>query len=150
MQPSNVEHIPIHFPARVAACEGESVQGGDWFVPVFPVVRVGDNLFRLEDNPYAYNIFGLFWFDVLRLSSRSDGSFDYVRLVKRNYRCDEYMVTKAMAESTELEVVLAGVTKRGGAWERILGGMLLVYVPHRLNLDLREQLNEVARAVGSA
>src|SRR5690606_12908496 len=78
----------------------------------------------------------LYYGDVIQLEPRRDGDFVFVRRTARALlRRTCFLMTRAQADSPELESFLAAVTAGGGIWEVWFHGIVLIHRPRECGLD---------------
>ena len=88
---------------------------------------VSPNHFRLEESSLLLDAN---YHDVIRASVREDGSLEFHEITSRSeLLTSSWVLSKDLAESAELSTLLEFVTSVGGAWERVLGGLLLIHLP---------------------
>ena len=115
------------------------------------VTELGANRYRLEVDP--------FWGYIAVESSRELASLPrygdefealpigqrgrrFVKVVKRSgLKRFQFLVDEMTARSPELEVVIAEVEDLKGYWERIFGGIVIMYVPRKSKYDPLKALN---------
>ena len=108
------------------------------------LTQMGPNLYRIEETPIL--IESVSYQDVIEANQQPNGSLMFRQIVKKaDLRTYEYLLSKEIADSDELEIILDKVTAVGGHWERIFGGCLIIYVP--LNTDY-DPTNEMDRVLG--
>lgn len=110
-----------------------------------PVTLLYGYIYRLEGS----SAFGeVFLGDTIEVEPVPHHSFRLVRVVERSgYRVHFVGVPRTVAESEELAQLFAAVEDVGGAWERIMGGILIFHLPQEAALDLNSALEEVYGAV---
>jgi hypothetical protein len=127
--------------------------GGDFAEPV-TIEVVGEDHFRLlEGAP----IFGFDagdaeeedlpgFDDVFQATKQENGEFLFLRVIKRSAlkRCRLH-VSKSIAESVELRSILDQAARLGGYWERTMGGILDLYFPPQILLDVERQIENLAK-----
>ena len=119
------------------------------------VTELGTNRYRLEEDPFwgyinvesARELASLPRYgDEFEALSIGQRGWRFVKVVKRSgLKRVQLMIDEATARSPELEVVLAEVEDLKGYWERIFGGILIVYVPRKSRYD---PLKALDRAFG--
>ena len=124
--------INIEFPFD----DGGSVSG---FVSV---TSLGNNLYRLEETPFAeYATFR----DVIEVEKVGDSNFVFKRVAEKSqYKCHEWVFSKSLVESEEFKKVLKRVGDEGGHWEIIFGGMVFIHLPIDSNLDITHEIQNMA------
>jgi hypothetical protein len=99
-----------------------------------PLVQVGDRLYRLGGVPvFAESAsFG----DVIEAEQGEGGRLRFVRVAERGgWRTYDFILPAHKIDSEWGQSLLAELTKRGGHWERVFGGVLFLCIPPGVDLD---------------
>ena len=105
------------------------------------VASLASNAYRLEETPLLLETAPeLYWGDIIELEVLGNGQYRYVRVIKREYTHHSWLLDDTILNSPHLDEFLAAVMATGGNWERILGGMLIVHIPHTSNFDAVAEL----------
>lgn len=114
-----------------------SPMGGDRYrVEVDTIIRI------LLDRPRDY-VHLPRWGDVVEAREIGSGKVQFVRVVERaRMRRFAWFVSQALIDSPGLDRVLSKVMGLGGYWERVFGGLLIVYLPRGCDYDLWADLAE--------
>ncbi len=103
------------------------------------VTRVSDDVFRLEVTPLSR--LGRHWKGDTIRARRCDGGLQFRGVVERSpMRHLQTILPCEFAESAALREFLADVEARGGCWERIFRGVLIVHIPPDCPLDVDAEL----------
>ena len=103
---------------------------------------VGDNQFRLEvtsiDGHLRYG-------DTIEVGPPLvDGAVPYRRIVRRSgLRTQCFVLPKKLMESPGMRDFAKQIEALGGHWEGIAGGVLIVHVSRKLNLDIQQELKRI-------
>jgi ribosomal 50S subunit-recycling heat shock protein len=93
------------------------------------VTELSSGVVRLEETPLASSS-ELRFGDVIELEQDDQRIWKYVRLSKRaDHESASVLLSHDVADSRELENVLADITQQGVHWERAFGGILFVHGP---------------------
>lgn len=113
----------------------------------FLVTPLGNDRYRVEvdpmgcmiaDEPRELRKLPLYG-DVIEAKAAGPNTLRFVKVVERSrLRRREYILSQAHIDSPELERVLAKVMGLGGYWERVFGGVLIVYLPKSSTYDMWE------------
>ena len=102
---------------------------------------ISSDHFRLEQNSLLLEAA---YHDVIRASPREDGSLQFHEIsAKSKLLTYSWILSQAVIDSPEFREFLEFVGGLGGAWERILGGMIFVHVPPEGANAVEEHLNAV-------
>ena len=75
-----------------------------------------------------------------------DGSIRYRRVVKRSgLKTHRFILSRDLVESTEMAELVGRIHSQGGQCESIAGGLFIAHIPRELNIDLRQELNQLSR-----
>jgi hypothetical protein len=106
-------------------------------------VEVGSDQYRLQHSELLLE-HPLYFGDVIQLTRRSDGDFDFVKRTARALlRRSCFMLTKDQSRAPELETFLATVTAAGGIWEVWFQGIVLLHLPRGSAFDPRAEWKRV-------
>ncbi len=110
--------------------------------------RVSEEEFRIHAGG---DIFGqaFHYGDRVQLRPRRDpGHYDFVRRsLPGGFRVNDYLLSKEVIESQELEQFLDRLSDQGVHWEQIFDGLLLVFLPADALYDPSPDLEEVFEQV---
>jgi len=116
------------------------------------VTPLGDNRYRVEvdviscmllDRPRDYVPLPR-WGDVVEAREIGPGRVQFVRVVERaRMRRFQWVISRALIESPELDRVLSKIMDLGGNWERVFGGVVIVYLPRGCDYDLWADLKRL-------
>ena len=91
------------------------------------VSPAGDRLFRLESVPIFVD--EVTYGDVIEADIISEESLRFVRVAERGgWRIHTYVLPKNWAE-TEMKNITDEAVRRGGHWECVFGGVLIICLP---------------------
>lgn len=109
-----------------------------------PVTHLYGGIYRLEGS----SAFGeVYLGDSIEVEPAGDDTFRLVRVVERSgYQVRSVGVSRAAAESDELARLCAMVEAEGGAWERMMGGILIFHLPPGAALDVDAALEDIRHA----
>ena len=122
------------------------------------VTELGANRYRLEEDPFWGYINVESARDLASLPRYGDdfeasGGHDarrcvkFVKVVKRSgLKRFQFLIDGVTAVSPELAVVVAEVEELNGYWERICGGIVIMYVPRKSRYDPLKALNRARGA----
>src|SRR5438093_583616 len=114
------------------------------------VTRLAADCYRLDETPIFNEEEPVYFGDVLELEPQADGTHRFKRVVEHaplhHYN---WMVPEFFVESPQYGEFCNAVRKAGGAWERVMGGLLLVHVPLNSGFDTEQELDRcIAAAQG--
>ncbi len=103
---------------------------------------VGRNQFRLEVTSIGGH---LRYGDTIEVGPpRDDGAVPYRRIIRRSgLRTQCFVISKGLMESTEMQDFGKHIETLGGHCEGIAGGMLVVHIPRKLDLDIQQELKRI-------
>jgi hypothetical protein len=103
---------------------------------------LGDNQYRLEVTSIGGH---LRYGDTIEVGlPRSDGAVPYRRIIKRSgLRTQCFVLSKKLMESPGMRDFAKQIEALGGHWEGIAGGVLIVHVSRKLNLDIQQELKRI-------
>ena len=112
----------------------------------FEVVKVAPT--RLEIRETAPFI-ELFTFgDTIEVEPH-ENEFLFKEVVGRSrYRTFEFLLSEKVAESTQLQQFVDQLVERGGHWERLMSGWLLIHLPEDSDYDPSNDISRVVNDVG--
>ncbi|HKO21936.1 MAG TPA: hypothetical protein VJX91_04720 [Candidatus Eisenbacteria bacterium] len=125
---------------------------GSWSHEVV-LTSLGENRFRLEES-----IFGLEFEDISREERKrrprvkdvieaqmlEPGRLRFIRVIERaRMKAKSWIIGDAIIDSPHFEHALQKVMDLGGAWERVFGGYLTVYLPRDSDYDLWTDLQRM-------
>jgi hypothetical protein len=103
---------------------------------------LGENQYRLEVTSIGGH---LRYGDTIEVGPpRSDGEVPYRRIIRRSglgTQC--FVLSKELMESPGMQDFAQQIEALGGHWEGIAGGVLIVHVPRKLNLDIQQELKRI-------
>ena len=81
--------------------------------------------------------------DLVELKEIASGKYRFVRVLQRaRLQRFEFLLSDPEAQAKALEPVLSRVTELGGAWERVCGGVLTMFLPHDCSYDPTEDIRK--------
>jgi len=93
------------------------------------VTELSPGVVRLDETPLASSS-ELHFGDVIELEQVDQSIWKYVRLSKRaDHESASILLSRDVANSMELESVLADITRHGVHWERAFGSILFLHGP---------------------
>ena len=103
---------------------------------------LGENQYRLEVTSIGGH---LRYGDTIEVGPpRSDGAVPYRRIIRRSgLRTQCFVLSKKLMESPRMQDFAQQIEALGGHWEGIAGGVLIVHVPRKLNLDIQQELKRI-------
>jgi hypothetical protein len=103
---------------------------------------LGENQYRLEVTSIGGH---LRYGDTIEVGPpRSDGVVPYRRIIRRSgLRTQCFVLSKKLMESPGMQDFARQIEALGGHWEGIAGGVLIVHVPRKLNLDIQQELKRI-------
>jgi len=103
---------------------------------------LGENQYRLEVTSTGGH---LRYGDTIEVGPpRSDGEVPYRRIIRRSgLRTQCFVLSKKLMESPGMQDFAQQIEGLGGHWEGIAGGVLIVHVPRKLNLDIQQELKRI-------
>jgi hypothetical protein len=103
---------------------------------------LGENQYRLEVTSIGGH---LRYGDTIEVGPpRSDGEVPYRRIIRRSgLRTQCFVLSKKLMESPGMQDFAQQIEALGGHWEGIAGGVLIVHVPRKLNLDIQQELKRI-------
>ncbi len=105
------------------------------------VTPLGRDLYRLEES----SVFGeVSYHDVIETQPNTDGTLRFRRLVTPSGLITvSWILAKTLIESPALSPLLGEVIAVGGNWERLLGGCLILHLPHAEHDRLSQEFNDL-------
>lgn len=105
------------------------------------VTPIGQNLYRMEES----SVFGeVSYHDIIETEPQDNGSLRFLAVHTRSeLRTTSWVVSRSLAESSNLSTLLVRVIAVGGHWERIFGGWLIVHLPPAENDALISDFNRL-------
>jgi hypothetical protein len=105
------------------------------------VTPLGRDLYRLEES----SVFGeVSYHDVIEAQPNTDGTLRFRRLVTPSGLITvSWILAKTLIESPALSPLLGEVIAVGGNWERLLGGCLILHLPHAEHDRLSQEFNDL-------
>jgi Domain of unknown function (DUF4265) len=95
---------------------------------------LGSERYRVEESSLANDSINLG--DVIAGSQIDEGKIKFLNVVqKSSYVTLRWIISKSAAESDGLTRFLKQVNGVGGLWERVLGGVLILHLPHETAFD---------------
>jgi hypothetical protein len=103
---------------------------------------VGDNQFRLEVTSIGGH---LRYGDTIEVGPPlADGAVPYRRIIRRSgLRTKCFVLSKKLVESPGMRDFANRIHALGGHCEGVAGGVLIVHVPRRLDLDIQQELKRI-------
>jgi len=103
---------------------------------------LGENQYRLEVTSIGGH---LRYGDTIEVGPpRSDGAVPYRRIIRRSgLRTQCFVLSKKLMESPGMQDFAQQIEALGGHWEGIAGGVLIVHIPRKLNLDIQQELKRI-------
>jgi len=103
---------------------------------------LGNNQFRLEVTSICGH---LRYGDTIEVGpALSDGAVPYRRIIRRSgLRMKCFVLSKKLIESPEMWDFANRIGELGGHCEGIAGGVLVVHVPRKLDLDIEQELKRI-------
>lgn len=82
--------------------------------------------------------------DVIEAVDIASGTLRFVKVVERApLKRFQFLLSRDYAESPELEMVLSRVETLNGHWERVFGGVLILYLPEDSDYDPSKKLKQL-------
>jgi hypothetical protein len=108
---------------------------------------LGRNQYRLEVTSIGGH---LRYGDTIEVGSpQSDGAVPYRRIIRRSgLRTQCFVLSKKLMESPGMHDFAKQIEALGGHWEGIAGGVLVVHVPRKLDLDIQQELKRIQGNLG--
>ena len=99
------------------------------------VTPIGSDLYRLEES----SLFGeLRYHDVIEAEALTDGGLRFVRVAAASEsRTLSWILPEDVFDNPTLKALLVRVMSIGGNWERTLGGVLTLHLPHNHELSIK-------------
>jgi len=95
---------------------------------------LGSGLYRAEESSIASESINLG--DVIEAEPGPDNGIRFVRVIEKSPLMTlRWLIPQDAAESKGLGPFLAKVDAVGGRWERALGGLLFLHLPHACGFD---------------
>jgi hypothetical protein len=99
-----------------------------------PLTPVGGRLYRLDGVPVGVG--SAAFRDVIEAEAGEDGRLRFVRVIESSgWRTYDFILPRHKIESEWGRTLLRELEVRGGHWEVVFGGLLLVCIPPGLDLD---------------
>ncbi|MDT3425740.1 hypothetical protein J2Z22_001259 [Paenibacillus forsythiae] len=115
-------------------------------IEILDVTRTGENEYRIEETPVFRPDLSLG--DIIKVKEER-GVYYYVETVRKSdYRKLVRLLSREAAKSPELTAFRKRVLERGGRWETVFGGVLIIHVPKEAEQPLRDELEAIARTYG--
>jgi hypothetical protein len=119
--------------------------GGSGEVAVTPLA---DGRYRLEATPLLY-IEDVYFGDEIAVTRDDDGQLLFAGVVRRSgMRTYSWLLSRSLADSSEMARFREAVAAAGGKWEHAFGGCCLAHVPADSPLDVERSfvyLTEIAK-----
>ncbi len=108
---------------------------------------LGRNQYRLEVTAIGGH---LRYGDTIEVGSpQSDGAVPYRRIIRRSgLRTQCFVLSTKLMESPGMQDFAKQIEALGGHWEGIAGGVLVVHVPRKLDLDIQQELKRIQGNLG--
>ena len=108
---------------------------------------LGRNQYRLEVTSIGGH---LRYGDTIEVGPpQSDGAVPYRRIIRRSgLRTQCFALSKKLMESPGMQDFAKQIEALGGHWEGIAGGVLVVHVPRKLDLDIQQELKRIQGNLG--
>ncbi len=103
---------------------------------------LGNNQYRLEVTSIGgYLRYG----DTIEVGPPlSNGAVPYRRIIRRSgLRTQCFVLSKKLMESPGMQDFAKQIEALGGHWEGIAGGVLVVHLPRRVDLDIQDELKRI-------
>ena len=116
------------------------------------VTPLGDGRYRLDMDPVSWlianhpqDLEGLpNYGDVIEAVETAPNTLRFVRVLERApLRKFEFLVSRDIAGSPELQTILSKVAALEGHWERVAGGALTIYLPKDGDYDPSEDIRQL-------
>lgn len=116
------------------------------------VTRVGDGLNRFELDPLSFLMAGSEeelealprYGDVVEAEEVGPSALRFVRVVQRaRLTRFEFIVSKQVADSDGLNKVLSKVEHHRGHWERVMDGIVLIFLPEGAGYDPTDDIQQL-------
>jgi hypothetical protein len=103
---------------------------------------LGNNQYRLEVTSICGH---LRYGDTIEVGPPlSDGAVPYRRIIRRSgLRTQCFVLSKKLMESPGMQDFARQIEALGGHWEGIAGGVLVVHLPRRVDLDIQYELKRI-------
>jgi hypothetical protein len=118
------------------------------------VTPLGNGRYRLEEDPLSCFMadsprdlrklpnYG----DVFEAEAIAARALRFVKVVERaRLKRFQFPVSRDFVESPELNTILSKVESLNGYWERVFGGILIIYLPEDSDYDPSEELKNMSR-----
>ena len=106
------------------------------------MTALGNDQYRLEVTSIGGH---LRYGDTIEVGPpRSDGEVPYRRIIRRSgLRTQCFVLPKKLMESPGMRDFAKQINALGGHCEGIAGGVLIVHLPRRLDLDIQQELKRI-------
>jgi hypothetical protein len=99
------------------------------------VTPLGDNLYRLDLPPFFVEM-DLSVGDIIEVETQANGALHFCRIVARSgWRQWSWILRKDTFESAPFLAFQQAIKAQNGVWERVLGGVFVVYLPPDADFD---------------
>jgi len=114
-------------------------------VEILDVVQLGDDLYRIEENPvFTENVaFG----DVIRVKSYKDVSMYIETIEKSTFTRHNWLLSKEVIYSLELKLLKNKIRECQGKSQQVFGGIFIVNLPAHTEIDINNEVQKVIKAV---
>jgi hypothetical protein len=105
---------------------------------------LGNNQYRLEVTSVGGH---LRYGDTIEVGPPlGDGALPYRRIIRRSgLKTQCFVLSKKSMESPGMRDFAKQIEALGGHWEGIAGGVLVVHVPRKLDLDIQQELKRIQK-----
>jgi hypothetical protein len=106
------------------------------------MTALGNNQYRLEVTSIGGH---LRYGDTIEVGPPlNDGAVPYRRIIKRaGLRTQCFVLSKKLMESPGMQNFAKRIEALGGHWEGIAGGVLVVHLPGKFDLDIQDELKRI-------
>ena len=103
---------------------------------------LGNNQYRLEVTSIGGH---LRYGDTIEVGPPvSDGAVPYRRIIRRSgLRVQSFVISKKVMESPGMQDFARQIEALGGHWEGIAGGVLVIHLPRRVELNIQDELRRI-------
>jgi hypothetical protein len=106
------------------------------------LTAVGGDLFRLEESSF---ITDAVYRDVIRATETEDGALLFVEIAERSpFVTNSWILSYELVQSDAVQQVLKQIMDRGGNWEQVFGGGLIVRTPSVMAQEVEDQIRRIA------
>jgi hypothetical protein len=112
-----------------------------------PVTPLSSDKYRLEATPLANELasFG----DVIQAKKDENGRLRFEQVVSHSgFQKHSWLLARPIVESPEFEAFCEDVMRKGGMWEKLLGGLVIVHTPPNEDFNPEVEMERLIRTVG--